>query len=135
MYYMSEDNMSNGRLDIYLMACETAGENLLLGNGIGYFELVSGGSYCHNIFIQAINEGGLLFFIPIIYYSAIIIYNVFFYLIKNEYSLITYKWYVFALCCGIEVLLFSSSYWTYPLFWFLLGSFLRQVVYKNINCP
>ena len=120
--YLEQGKMLNGRDDLWILAMNIISEKPLLGNGIGYYENISGGSYCHNIILEALCEGGFLFIVPIIIYiggriSRLI--NSFFKANAEDFH-----WQVFSFCLGIVVLFFSSSYWMYPVFWFFVGEYI-----------
>ncbi len=128
--YMNQGKLSNGRDELWNLASTLITKKPIFGNGIGFFESVSEGSYCHNFFIQSVCEAGVLFVVP----AGIYFIKNIFRILKS--SMMNYKthevWYIFSFCIGIEILLFSSVYWIYPLFWFFLGSFIRDSSDKNV---
>lgn len=118
--YLAQDKLYNGRDVLWTLAMREVLKNPIIGHGIGYFESISGGSHCHNIFLQSLCEAGLLFFIPLLAYIGAIVIALVRSPFSNDSS--AYKWDILTFCCGIEMLLFSSVYWLYIPFWFFLGS-------------
>lgn len=117
--YLNKDDVFNGRDIRWQMASECIKRSPIIGNGIGYFETLSNGSYTHNIFLQAMSEAGLFFLIPII----VIIYRS----IKQIFSFhdklddIERAYISMLFIIGIVVLCYSSVYWMWPPFWYLVG--------------
>lgn len=122
--YLAQDKLLNGRDYTWALAMNLISEKPLLGHGIGYYENLTGGAYCHNIILEALCEGGIIFVLPIVIYICGMIsrlVNSFF-----EQNIAELHWSVFSFCVGIVMLFFSSSYWMYPIFWFFLGAYMRN---------
>ena len=122
--YLAQDKLYNGRDYLWALARTTIYESPIIGRGIGYFEALSSGSYCHNILLQGFCEAGVFFGIPLIIYIGRQVARV----LRSPFSenRESFKWLILIFCIGIEMLLFSSVYWYYSLFWFFLGSCLRK---------
>lgn len=122
--YLAQDKLLNGRDYSWALAMNIISEKPLLGHGIGYYENLTGGSYCHNILLEALCEGGILFVIPIVIYMCGMILRLVNSFIKQNIE--EFHWSVFSFCVGIVILFFSSSYWMYPIFWFFVGAYIRN---------
>lgn len=122
--YLTQGKLLNGRDYTWGLAMELISKKPLFGHGIGYYENLTGGSYCHNIFLEALCEGGILFAIPITLYIvgmiSKIVNSVF------EQKIAEYHWNVFSFCVGIIILFFSSSYWVHTIFWFFVGTYMKD---------
>lgn len=123
-YYFSKGDISNGRDANSVIAIQTILKNPILGSGIGFYESINDGQYCHNIFLQSLCEAGLLLFLPVTCYVLSVGRYLLFCPFKVNRKPIDYKFVSLGFCCGLEMFFFSSSYWIYPLFWFFLGCFL-----------
>lgn len=122
--YLAQDKLYNGRDYLWALAKTTIYESPIVGHGIGYFETLSSGSYCHNIILQGFCEAGVFFGVPLIIYIGRQVSKV----LRSPFSenIESFKWLILIFCVGIEMLLFSSVYWYYSLFWFFLGSCLSK---------
>ncbi len=117
--YLKKGNLSNGRDILFNQAYMIIKDNFLFGNGIGYFETVTNGSYVHNIFLQALCEAGVFFLIPI---CVIIVKSVFRLIFSaGVMGYVKYLFYVMSVTCGLVSLFYSSVYWILIYFWFFLG--------------
>jgi hypothetical protein len=129
--YLAQDKLYNGRDYLWNLAVSAIGSSPVIGHGIGYFEGISSGSYCHNILLQSFCEAGVFFGIPVIVYIGRqlvrIVRSPF---LENRES---FHWLILVFCVGIEMLLFSSVYWSYSLFWFFLGSCLHDVKQRGVQ--
>ncbi len=125
--YTEENKVMNGRDLLWEMAMDVIRESPIFGRGIGYFETVSGGSHGHNIFLQALCEAGLFFFLPVIYMLGSLILQI----IQSPFQedRAERKWLVLLFCCGVEMMFFSSAYWLHIPFWYYLGSYLGEQCY------
>lgn len=126
MLYFRKGDIANGRGEIFSSAIDVIRSNLLFGRGIGFYESISGGTYCHNLLLQAACEGGIFMLIPLVVYILKVLRQIFVYPLKNIGTTVDRLWIVFIFCAGIEMLFMSAVYWTYPLFWFMTGSFIRE---------
>lgn len=116
----SSDDLDSGRGDLYQMALQDFNESPLFGKGIASFDDFS--YYPHNVFLQLLQEGGLLLFIPF----AILFYIGIRELIIGDKNTDYYKTLLFAFCGGVVQLLFSSYFWTSSLFWFFVFLVLQN---------
>lgn len=109
------DGTSN-RDQFYGIALSMIKENLIIG--YGFFGLVSslGDYYPHNIFLEVLLQGGLLFLIFFIFLGFSFFYKLFklIKLKKNEDFILIPTIY------SLVLLMFSSSYLIEPFFWFSL---------------
>lgn len=131
LWYLGKDNVLNGRDNLWIQTMEIVSEKPFFGSGIGYYESIHNGAYCHNILLEAFCEGGLLFGIPILIYIGAVLFKV----LNSPYTeeRIDFQWLVLTLCVGIQPLFLSSSYWMYTPFWFFLGAFLNDIRQKRRN--
>lgn len=131
LFYALENDkdLSSGRFDVYFLAIKDFFDNPLFGNGVGSFNSYSG-AYPHNFVLQLLQEGGVLFGLPII----VVIIHAFFMLNskickENRFLLI------FLICSGLIHLLLSSFYWSSSYFWFLFGLALKDINRKvKLQC-
>lgn len=122
MSYLAQDKFYNGRDYLWSLAGTLIHESPIIGHGIGYFETLSSGQYSHNVILQAFSEAGVFFGIPLtIYIGRQVVKVLCGPFSENRES---FEWLILVFCLGIEMLLFSSVYWYYSLFWFFLGSCL-----------
>lgn len=122
--YLAKNDLLNGRDMLWKMADDLIKKNPITGYGIGSFESLTNGSYCHNIFAQTFCEAGLIFSIPTLFFIIRLIIKI----VKGPYYGVKsdFVWYVFSFCCGVEILFFSSVYWIYTSFWFFWGAFITK---------
>lgn len=114
-------SLSSGRDDIYAMAILGIKDNLIMGLGIGSFDNYSG-AYPHNIFLQILYEGGLLFGVPLI---AIIILAI---STLNQAATMDRKLlYIYLISAGLLQLLFSANFWSSILFWYWVGLTIKRI--------
>ncbi len=114
-------SLSSGRDDIYAVAISGIKNNLILGSGIGSFDNYSG-AYPHNIFLQILYEGGLLFGIPLI---AIIILAIS--MLNQETTMDKRLLYIYLISAGLVQLLFSANFWSSILFWYWIGLTIKRI--------
>lgn len=120
------DNMDSGRSELISKAMQDFNDSPLWGMGIASFDNYSG--YPHNLFVQMLQEGGLLLFIP----CAIIFFLGLKELILGDRRTTFYRILLFAFCGGVMQLMFSSYYWTSSLFWFFVFLILhKHTILKN----
>lgn len=106
-----DNSVDNGRTSLYKEAFNCIYRSPIFGNGIGYFESIYGG-YVHNLFLDIACQFGLagLFFIIYILYKNIKD-NIFVIVdLKGVFNLVLFL-------SSIPTLLFSNSFWLFPLFW------------------
>lgn len=119
-------DLSSGRDVLFENAINGFYVSPFLGNGIGAFDNYSG-FYPHNVFIQALYEGGIIFGLPII---LIIIYSI--YLLNAEISKQIRWLYIYVISAELIHLIFSSYFWNSSLFWFMIGFSLRRLKYSLV---
>lgn len=127
---LEEDNVGNGRDDLYMYASEEIQENLLIGNGIGKF-YDEHGTYPHNIMLQLWHEGGIFFLvfvmIPIVYSVYLMIFDT---KISDEkrYLLI----FLFSIC--MIRLMISYEFWKDNYFFvYLYMIFMSQIEKRSVK--
>lgn len=124
------DNIDNGRMVIYKSAIEMFKQNPVLGNGLAAFRDVRN-TYEHNIFLQLLNEGGILFsfvhFVLILRTIEIIINK------NNRYKR-DYRYFIIFLFCNSFIqLCFSSFLWSSPGYWMMIYlTFIRKDFMNNM---
>lgn len=109
-------DMSNGRSTLWGYGWKGFVESPIVGNGIGVFRNIYG-QYVHNVLLQVMYEGGIIYFLPIL-----VTFIRFFSLIASSHIPIKKKkilLYVF--CSGIMEVMFSNVYWRTMAFWFFIG--------------
>ena len=114
-------SLSSGRDDIYAVAISGIKDNLILGSGVGSFDNYSG-AYPHNIFLQVLYEGGLLFGIPLI---AVIIISIC--TLNQKVTMDRRLLYIYLISAGLVQLLFSANFWSSILFWYWIGLSLKRI--------
>lgn len=114
-------NMDSGRGDLIAEALRDFGESPIWGKGIASFQNFSG--YPHNLFVQMLQEGGLILFIPF----AIIFYIGLKDLVLGDRKSIYYRALLFTFCGGVMQLMFSNYFWTSSIFWL----FVVLVIYRR----
>ena len=122
-FYINKGDFTNGRKDLYNSVIEFIIDHPIFGCGIGYVEAKTG-TYAHNIFLQALCEGGLFVLFPVMVYVVSAIGRTLAFPVENGPK--NGLWEILAVCCGIIMFFFSSVYWIYVPFWFFLGTFLDK---------
>lgn len=110
--FVREGQVDNGRNDLYSDAIKYFTISPIVGNGIGYFESRHNGSYVHEIVLEIMCEYGVLGLICII----VLFGKYFLQIIKTLNS--EYKFFSIILLGISTMLLYSSSYWLLPSFWY-----------------
>ena len=123
LYLLSQENITNGRDVLGSLAIGIIKENWILGKGIGYFEAQSGGSYTHNIILQAICEAGIFLLMPILILLVGCSIYLLFCDVENKRE---YYFFLILFVNSIVQLFFSSVYWQNIMFWFFLGYTLKN---------
>lgn len=108
-------DLTSGRTSIYSEALSQFANSPIWGHGLGGFCDFSG-AYPHNMFIQMLVEGGLLFFIPYLYLFIKACKQMCCYPATSEYR----RFLVFLFCAGIVRILFSFYLWGSQFFWLML---------------
>ena len=108
MYYaeLGGGDVSAGRFKIYNMAFNEFLQSPIWGNGIGSFDSYKG-TFPHNILLQLMVEGGLLFLIPF----TIILIKGFIYIFEKGRSSVSGVFMLFVFCAGMIRLFFSFYLW------------------------
>jgi len=132
-----QGDVLNGRTVLWDIAKACIEGNLIFGRGIGYYETLAAGSHTHNLLLQALCEGGLLFLVPV----CVVVRRSVRYLVfaGNEVKQEDYVFFALLFTCGIVPLIFSSTYWIYVIFWMFLGRYFKigfrnQFVTENRRC-
>ena len=118
-----------GRDGIYAQAISEIWDSCFLGGGIGSFMRYDG-TFPHNLFLQALIEGGVFFFIPL--------FLVFLKSLKFITDNKTPSPYFSLLCVlllgGVTRLLFSFYLWGSQFFWMLIWAYLyrKEIVDRNM---
>lgn len=109
----------NGRDLVYERGYELFEQSPIFGHGIGVYADIYNGDYPHNLFLQLLVEGGMIFAFPFIILFVVMIW----YLIKpwtkrdEIYEIRLYILFLFTIC--IPRLMFSSYFWREGAFWLL----------------
>lgn len=124
MYYgqIQGDDVSTGRFKIYNMAFNEFLQSPIWGNGIGSFDAYKG-TMPHNIILQLMVEGGLIFVIP---FMIIIIKGIKYIYVKGSRSDIG-VFMLFIFCAGMIRLFLSYFLWGSHFCW------LFVLMVLNIN--
>lgn len=122
MFFINNDaDVSNGREYLWNQAFDIIESSPIIGNGIGYYESIFGG-HTHNIILQSICEGGLIFFVTIIFF-VIMCMRIMNKIVRKDK--VEFFFYNMLFVNGGVVLLYSSVYWKMFTFWYLLGYTIR----------
>ena len=119
-YFMmfSNDDVSNGRFQLYSNAIFGFFSSPVWGNGLGVFEQMNEGLYVHNIFLEVLYEGGILLSIVFVYsfarFSKLVYRSMD---INREY----YTFVILLFSLGCSILLFSNTLWRVVAFWLFFG--------------
>ncbi|MFI8493298.1 O-antigen ligase family protein [Peribacillus butanolivorans] len=124
---IEENNIFNGRDILYESAFNGFKESWFYGNGIGSFH-DHYGTYIHNIFLQMLNESGVLLVIPLL---LIICYGLFllFFSRKIDHSFKLFICLIFTL--AFPKLIVSSIFWKEQGFWILIIMIISFKFFKN----
>lgn len=121
-------DISNGRFELYDMSKQMIKDNPLFGYGVGFYEKVTHVIYPHQIFLELMISFGI--FGLIIYIRPIVLY------IKktiNDSDNGSYSFNVMLFTSMFLPLLFSSSFWLLPGFWYLFFYTLKYTTYDKHN--
>lgn len=123
LFLSEQDNVSNGRDALWESAISLIKNSAGIGYGIGYYETING-VHTHNILLQALCEGGIIFFVPIL---MMLLKSLWFILFPTRgVSDEALQYFVMITCTGIVYLFYSSVYWYWIPFWFYAGMILSQ---------
>ena len=115
-------DLTSGRGDIAAVAFQDFLNSPIWGNGIASFRENNALGYPHNLFLQLLQEGGLLLFLPF----ALIFIQGLKNIILGDRQSTYYRILLFTFCGGVMQLMFSSYYWTSSLFWFFVFLVLHK---------
>lgn len=102
----------SGRSDLLEQAKNLISSNVF-GNGIGRFEVESGGQYTHNMYVQLFCEFGVFWGSIVSVYVTVLV-------IKTLFDKRSSGFDIFCICQFIPRLLLSSVYWSNPFIWIFL---------------
>lgn len=123
-YYLSQGEVLNGRDEIWNLAKNTIAKNPITGMGIGYLEMQNQGSHAHNLIVQAFCEAGIIFGVPICILIAKCLKLVLQESHKHDRMFMLYC--IFVISVGLVMLFFSSAYWLWVPFWYLIGFVIKR---------
>lgn len=115
IYFLTLDDFSAGRADLYKSAINLFYKSPLFGNGIGYFASVNNGQYPHNVFLEALAEQGIIIAMILLIFCLVYIYRI---LTVRQNNFFTLSVLLFSL--SIPRLMISSTIWMSPFFWALI---------------
>lgn len=118
-----------GRDVIYNQAISEIWDSCFLGGGIGSFMRYNG-TFPHNLFLQALIEGGIFFFIPIL----IVFLKSIKFITDNKTPSPYFSLLSVLLLGGVTRLLFSFYLWGSQFFWMLIWAYLykKEIVDRNM---
>ena len=119
------NNLDSGRGDLTAEALQDFVESPIWGKGIASFQNYT--IYPHNLFVQMLQEGGMILFIPF----AIIFIVALKELVLGDRNTEYYKILLFTFCTGVMQLMFSSYFWTSSLYWLFVVLVLYRRHYIN----
>lgn len=105
-------DLDTGRSALEMLAWRDFIDSPIIGKGIASFNNYRGG-YPHNLYIQALGEGGILFGALLLLTFITSLKDIIKYNITNSYVLFV----TFIFCAGVIKLFFSSTYWESQFFW------------------
>ena len=124
----NDKDFSTGRGVLYETAIVGFLNSPIFGNGIGSFDNYSG-RYPHNLFIQQLYEGGIVWGIPMIY---ITVYS----FVKLNSNMDKQRRYflIYLVTASVVHLLMSSYFWSSSIYWFLMGLIFHELTnYKVLK--
>lgn len=127
----SKGDVSNGRFALYETAVYSILNNPIWGIGIGNYKQYGLHDYPHNLILQILVEGGLIYLIAflVVFVKSITL------LFSSKYSVETKLLILYLLSIGFVGLQFSGYYWNKQFFWLLIGfsiSFFRLNKYNYL---
>ncbi|MDY0016225.1 MAG: O-antigen ligase family protein [Candidatus Delongbacteria bacterium] len=121
LYYANE-KLFNSRDFIWANALKGIKEFSIFGYGIGSYEVIYD-IFIHNIFLQSLWEGGLIFFIPIL---LIFLKTLSVSLSSSLTDRNKHIFLIYLLSLSYFSLLFSSKFWMNQSFWLLVGLYINN---------
>ncbi|HHL2037251.1 TPA: O-antigen ligase family protein [Clostridium perfringens] len=123
-YVDKSESFSSGRVNRYELALNDIKQHPFIGNGIGNYSAKYGLNYVHNIFLQLMDEGGILLLIIV----AILILRFFLVLINTKN---TDEKLIYILLISLSFkLIITSQYWDEFSFWLVLNIALDDIKNK-----
>lgn len=127
---IGNDDLSNGRADISGDALEIIGRSPIIGYGVGAYEALGHTpGYVHNLFLQFLLEGGVIFF-AIMSFWVILSFR---YIFDRSLTARQRYFTAFLFCSAVVELLFSSYFWGSQCFWLLIGYTMRIRRERKLN--
>ena len=124
----AEENLSNGRNNLQIIALNGFWDNFLFGNGLDRFDANTGLAYPHNFVVQILYDGGLLLF-------CVLLFPIVTKTILN-YKKCSYNRYVvqsFLLFSSVPYAFFSQDLWENAVFWLFVGSLFSSTFVNSNN--
>ncbi|TBX08062.1 hypothetical protein BFS03_09865 [Clostridium perfringens] len=123
-YVDKSESFSSGRVNRYELALNDIKQHPFIGNGVGNYSAKYGLNYVHNIFLQLMDEGGILLLIIV----AILILRFFLVLINTKN---TDEKLIYILLISLSFkLIITSQYWDEFSFWLVLNIALDDIKNK-----
>lgn len=128
---ISKDNLSNNRNDVYSISFELIRNNFFTGHGIRTFLYYTGIPWPHNLFLQLLFDGGILFsvmpFAIILHFSYTVIFS-------KARKKDTYISSLFIFLMVFPRLFISNDIWLTPYLWILISYGTKLLlIAKSIN--
>lgn len=117
--FNSGDELSTGRTDLYKVAFNDFLSSPLVGKGIASFSNFEG-VYPHNIIIQQLQEGGVIFGLPLVVATISSFFVLNGDVCKSDRFLL-----IFLISSALPHLMLSTYFWNYSIYWFLFGLTIR----------
>lgn len=127
LLYESADNLDNGRISLVEKGLALFYDNMIVGNGVGFYEDYYKTIYVHNMIVQLLDEGGILFATPILLFTFFPIMMMFNKRIKQEKRIFL----SFLFASSVIQLLFSDFLWRSQNYWFYM--MYSIVLYKQLQ--
>ena len=125
------NNLNNGRTDLYRTAFSLIGNNVFFGYGVRTFSLYTTYPWPHNLFIQLLFEGGILFSSLPFCFLIIFIYKCLFMKFNNA------SIQVFCITLFVSLLpryFVSNDIWLGVHFWIVMGACCQFInIFKRFN--
>lgn len=129
--YLNKNDLSDGRYNLYKVAWEGFKSHPIIGNGIMTFENYTNVmvNYPHNYVLQLLFEGGIVFGLPIIYFSIRELLRTFKgnYVKKDDFVMSA-----ILISLGLIPEIFSINIWMNVNFWALILYSLKKHKTKNV---
>lgn len=123
-YVDKSESFSSGRVNRYELALNDIKQHPFIGNGVGNYSAKYGLNYVHNIFLQLMDEGGILLLIIVV----ILILRFFLVLINTKN---TDEKLIYILLISLSFkLIITSQYWDEFSFWLVLNIALDDIKNK-----